>query len=167
MARKIDPKILALAKKYIKNNKIPMTFLKRFLDDYISMWNGTSKDLHKFFKEINQIHPNIKFTMKHTTNDSEDKDDKCECTNEKSIPFLDKLLTIKNGKISVDLYKKPTDRNQYLLTTSVHPPDCLKNIPYSLALRITEKEDRDYRHEELKKFLIERKYKPSLIDAAI
>ena len=85
MARKIDPKFLTLAYKYIRNNKVPMTFLKRFLDDYISMWNGTSKDLHKFFQEINQIHPNIKFTMKHTPNDSESPDDQCECPREKSI----------------------------------------------------------------------------------
>ena len=28
MARKIDPKILALAIKYIRNKKVPMTFLK-------------------------------------------------------------------------------------------------------------------------------------------
>ena len=62
MTRKIDPKILALAKK-IRNKKVPMIFFKRFLDEYISMWNGTSKDLHKFYQEINQSYPNIKFTM--------------------------------------------------------------------------------------------------------
>ena len=62
MTRKIDPKILALAKK-IRNKKVPMIFFKRFLDEYISMWNGTSKDLNKFYQEINQNYPNIKFTM--------------------------------------------------------------------------------------------------------
>ena len=50
MTRKIDPKILALAKK-IRNKKVPMIFFKWFLDEYISMWNGTSKDLHKFIKK--------------------------------------------------------------------------------------------------------------------
>ena len=109
--------------------------------------------------------------MKYISNDLEALEDKCECKNEKSIPFLDTSLTIKKGKISVDLYKKPTDQNQYLLTNSVHPPDCIKNIPYSLELRITrictEQEDREHRYKELKDFLIERKYKPSLIDASI
>ena len=171
MAKKIDPRILALAQKYTKHGKVPMEILKRCLDDFISIWKGTSKDLHKFLEDINQIHPNIKFTMKHTTNSLEVPEDRCDCTEEKSIAFLDTSLMIKNTKISVDLYKKPTDRNQYLLTNSIHPPDCLKNIPYSLALRITrmctEKEDREKRYMELKEFLIERKYKPSLIDASI
>ena len=109
--------------------------------------------------------------MKHTTSASEKPEDRCSCNEEVSIPFLDTSLSIKNGSISVDLYRKPTDRNQYLLTSSIHPPDCFKNIPFSLALRITrictEEENRDKRHTELKEFLIERKYKRSLVDAAI
>ena len=57
------------------------------------------------------------------------------------------------------------------MTNSIHPPDCIKNIPYSLALRITrvcsEEENRELRYNELKEFLLERKYKNSLIDASI
>ena len=30
MAKKIDPKIIALAKKYTRNGKVPMQILKRF-----------------------------------------------------------------------------------------------------------------------------------------
>ena len=109
--------------------------------------------------------------MKHTSDSLEAPEDRCECKEEKSIAFLDTSLMIKDTKISVDLYKKPTDRNQYLLTNSIHPPDCLRNIPYSLALRITivctEKEDRENKYMKLKEYLIERKYKPSLIDASI
>ena len=42
-----------------------------------------------------------------------------------------------DDKVAVDLYIKPTDSHQYLLPTSCHPPHCSKNIPYSLALRIS------------------------------
>ena len=171
MGKKIDPKILEIAAKFIKNGQVPMEYLKRFLDDYFSFWMGSSKDLHLFYEEINKIHQNIKFTIKHTYNNQEAPEDRCDCIPEKSIPFLDTNLTVINGKISVDLYRKPTDKNQYLLTNSIHPPDCIKNIPYSLALRITrtctEQDNRELRFTEIKEFLIERKYRKSLIDASI
>ena len=71
----------------------------------------------------------------------------------------------------MDLYRKPTDRNQYLLTSSCHPTHVTSNIPFSLALRIVRicslPTDRDRRLAELKIMLIERDYKPGLIDAAI
>ena len=60
----------------------------------------------------------------------------CDCQPQESIPFLDTSIRIEEGQIVTDLYRKPTDRNQYLLTNSIHPPNCIKNIPYSLALRI-------------------------------
>ena len=171
MARFIDPKLLEKAKMFMKNGLYPIKFLKRFLNDLFLIWLGTTKSLHLYFEEINKIHPNIKFTMKHTTSRGETDDDRCSCQTEESIPFLDTSVKIKNDKLIVDLYKKATDRNQYLLTNSIHPPDCFKSIPFSLALRInricSESETRNIRLEELKEFLIARKYKPSHIDAAI
>ena len=80
--------------------------------------------------------------------------DKCDCPPKKSIPFLDTLLSIENGRIEVDLYKKPSDRNQYLLPSSCHPKSTTQAIPYSLSLRIvricTKPESRDLRRAELK-----------------
>ena len=52
------------------------------------------------------------------------------------IPFLDTQVEIKNNKIITDLYKKPTDRNMYLLPSSYHVASVSENIPYSLCLRI-------------------------------
>ena len=60
-----------------------------------------------FVNEKNKIHPNMKFTMKHTTNISETGEDKCDCNENKSISFLDTSLSIKGEQISVDLYRKP------------------------------------------------------------
>ena len=85
--------------------------------------------------------------------------------------FLDTQCKIKDKKIIVDLFRKPTDRNQYLLPTSCHPNSVTKNIPYSLALRIvricSETDTRDMRLNELKQMLLDRDYKASIIDAAI
>ena len=88
-----------------------------------------------------------------------------------SLAFLDTSCQISDGKIIVDLYKKPTDRNQYLLTSSCHPSHVTSNIPFSLALRIVRicslTEDRDRRLAELKNMLLDRDYRPGIIDAAI
>ena len=80
-------------------------------------------------------------------------------------------MTFKNGQIITDLYRKPTDRNQYLLPDSCHPPSCVENILYSLAMRIvricSEPETRDVRFRELKGLLLDRAYREGMIDAAI
>ena len=69
------------------------------------------------------------------------------------------------------MYRKPTDRNQYLLTSSCHPTHVTNNIPFSLALRIVRicslPEDRDKRLTELKNLLLSRDYKSGIINAAI
>ena len=74
--------------------------------------------------------------MNHTTLEHENIDEKCDCEPLQSIPFLDTLCTIKNGIIETDLYKKETDRNQYLLPTSCHPAQTKTAIPISLSMRI-------------------------------
>ena len=88
-----------------------------------------------------------------------------------SIPFLDTSLKIENGKIDIDLYKKKTDRNQYLLPANCHPKTTTKSIPFSLSLRIiricSKPENRDKRLTELKELLTARNYPESLIDRSI
>ena len=161
----IDNKIAKIAQKDFK-----IKFYKRYLDDIIIVFKGSTKELHTFLDKINSIHNSIKFTMSHTTIKDE-KCNECGCQDINSIPFLDTQCQIKNKKIITDLYRKPTDRNQYLLPTSCHPNSVTKNIPYSLALRIiricSESNTRDKRIAELKEMLLDREYKAAIIDAAI
>jgi hypothetical protein len=170
LARKIDPKILELAT-FLANGTNPISFFKRFLDDIFMVYNGSVESLHVFLTELNKLHPTIKFTMSHTVPNLNENHQQCECEHSPSVAFLDTSCRISNGKIIVDLYRKKTDRNQYLLTSSCHPAHVTKNIPYSLALRIvricTLPGDRDKRLDELKCLLLARNYKPKLIDAAI
>ena len=76
-----------------------------------------------------------------------------------------------SSQITTDLYKKPTDRNQYLLTSSCHPAHVTNNIPFSLALRIvricSDENDRNIRLDELNQLLLSRNYKPGIIHTAI
>ena len=168
MAKKIDRKIISIFEKYATEEHISLKLFKRFLDDLFFIFKGSSKALHKILDEINEIHPNIKLTMNHT---SIDEDESCDCPIKETIPFLDVSMSIKNGKIETDLYRKPTDRNQYLLPSSCHPNDCIRNIPFSLALRIVKicsnVENRNKRCEELKQMLMEREYDEAVVDSAI
>ena len=116
----------------IKEDISPMKLLKWFLDYLFSILCETSKKLHKLFDLMNMINPNIRFTMKHTTSEHEDEQDRCDCPPTQSIPFLDTSLSIQNGQIEEDLYRKPSEWNQYLVTNSCNPPDCFKSIPNSL-----------------------------------
>jgi len=165
MARNVDNKVWEIAK-LLKGGTLK--FMKRFLDDIFMVFKGSEQSLHAFIDELNNIHPYIKFTMSHTTTKSELS---CDCNPQESIPFLDTLCSIKEGKISTNLYKKPTDKNQYLLTNSCHPKEQVENIPLSCATRInricSEPSERDSQFQLLKEMLMDRSYNPSLIDAAI
>ena len=109
--------------------------------------------------------------MVHTSIENEPLSDRCSCEEIKSIPFLDTSLSLRNKRINVDLYRKKSDRNHYLLTSSCHPIHTTKNIPFSLGLSIvrtcTDQSDRDTRLEELKELLLDRKYPERVIDSAI
>ena len=171
MARKIDQKIIELAQKYGTNGINPISLFKRFLDDIFSIYKGTTKNLHKLFEEMNNIHASIKFTMNHSSPKNESESDKCECEQQSSIPFLDVLCSIQNGRIDTDLYRKETDRNMYLLPSSCHPPSCTKNIPFSLCLRIvricSKPENREKQFLKLKELLENRGYSGKTVDRAI
>ena len=171
MAKRIDPHIVEIALKYQENGEMSLKLFKRFLDDIFLIFVGGTKRFHKFFEEINKIHPSIKFTMSHTSLPQESKTDRCQCDIKDAISFLDTQCSIEKGKIDVDLFRKETDRNQYLLSSSIHPIQCTKNIPYSLSLRIiricTNPNKRDARLIELKQLLMDRKYNENMVDSAI
>ena len=69
-----------------------------------------------------------------------------------------------DNTLSTDLYIKPTDTHQYLLSTSAHPKHTKQSIPYSLALRLrricSEDETFKYRTRQLLEYLTKRGYKP-------
>ena len=171
MDRKIDRNIEIIAEKLTKSSESTLKLFKRFLDDLFFVFIGSSVTLHRLLDEMNNIHPSIKFTMTHTTPLSEMNNPCCACPIKTSIPYLDTSCSIKNGKIILDLYRKETDRNQYLLTSSCHPSFCTRNIPYSLATRInricSEEKTREMRFKELKSMLLSRGYGMDLIDAGI
>ena len=89
------------------------------------------KNLEQLVDEANQINPTIQLTIKHTSIQNEDPEDKYNCEDLKVVPFLDTLVSIEEGKIEVDLYRKVTDRNQYLLPSSCHDKSVTRVIQLS------------------------------------
>ena len=172
MARKIDPEILKMAASH-GDGIFPIRLFKRFLDDILMLWCGTVESLHSFIRAINTINPSIQFTLSHTflPSDMTTNTPTCQCEKILSLPFLDTSLSIQDGKVLVDLYRKPTDRNQYLLTSSCHPAHVTTNIPFSLALRIvricSNQDTRDLRLKELQDLLMARGYKSGVVKGAI
>ena len=132
LANRIDEPVKLRGMKYGKDGKSAWVIIKCFLDDMFKIFIGKTKQLHKLFENMNKIHPTLKSTMNHTTPAEEPETDRCECQQKESISFLDTSLSIENGRIEIDLYKKETDRNQYLLRESCHPTGVTSSILFPL-----------------------------------
>ena len=147
-----------------------ITLLQRFLGDYFFIFIGSTKDLHALFNKMNKCHPTMKFTMNHNYWEWR-LVYRCKCEDKSFIPFLDVKCSLQEGKIKTDVYKKETDRNQYLLPSSSHPKQTFKSIQKSLGMRIiricSDPSDIDTRLKELKASLLAREYPWSVIDSAI
>ena len=128
----------------------------RYIDDIFFIWTHGEEKLTDFFNFCNSFDPHIKFEQTKSTT---------------SIPFLDVQVINSNGKISTDLYTKPTDTHQYLNWTSCHPRHTKTSIPYSLALRLrricSTNDFFEKRARELHNILLERGYKNKLIKECI
>lgn len=134
---------------FIKEN------FKRFLDDCFIIWNKNTS-LAEFHDELNSLHSSITFTFE---------------SSDEELPFLDVLVKLDNGRISTDIYSKPTDTKSYLEFNSCHPRHTKLNIPYNLASRIvtivSDPSSREQRLNQLRSYLIQRNYPKSLIDRGI
>ena len=125
----------------------------RFIDDIFIVWTKSENQLKSFVNEINKKHHSIKFDF--------------EFSKEK-IEFLDTLVYKDyHNRLQTTLYKKPTDRQNYLHAKSAHPLSLKKSIPYSQALRIkrlcsTFDEYKKHSNDMVQRFM-EKGYKENII----
>lgn len=95
---------------------------KRYLDDCWIIWNARFGDLNEFHNILNQLDPNVKFTIESSAQE---------------ISFLDILLKrSEDNKIITDIFYKATDTKQYLEYGSCHPRQTKNTVPFTLARRI-------------------------------
>ena len=113
-------------------------------------------DLDRFVKFCNVFNPTIKFTSESSA---------------KEIPFLDVMVSIKDGQLHTDLYSKPTDAHQFLHWTSCHPKHTKTSLPYDLAFGLncicSSQESLQKRITDLEGFLKARVYSNSIIKRQI
>ena len=114
----------------------------RYIVDIFFLWEQEEK-LKELIKHLNEKHPTIKFTAEWS---------------QTSINFLDVTVSLIGGKVTTDLYVKPSDSHQYLQPSSCHPYHCKKRVPYSQALRLnricSDPNSFDRRYSDLEKWLI-------------
>ena len=125
----------------------------RFLDDceilldQLNLMSAT--ELLQILNELNKF---VKFTM--------------ECHNFK-ISFLDILINQCDNNVWLDIFFKSTDTRRCVPFNSCHPKKCLKNIPFTLAIRICTIVERErvkqIRLKELAVILKNLKYPTNLI----
>ena len=137
-------------------------FFRRYIDDGFNFlpYTVTPK---KFLRVMNQMNNFIQFTItlpvryddQHTSN-----------------TFLSiKVIIDQNGNVKTNVHYKETNAHDYLQFDSHHPQHTKNNIPYTLAKRIyllTSEGDWIRQNlEDLKIFLLDRKYSTDVIDPGI
>lgn len=128
----------------------------RYIDDIFFIWTSDEASLKAFINHINSFHRTIKFTSEYSTKDTH---------------FLDVKVLKTDVGLTTDLFVKPTDKHQYLHSTSCHPRHCKTSIAYSQALRLRRicSNDSDFIHhsQELKKHLVSRGHSSLAVHRAI
>ena len=81
----------------------------RYIDDVFIIWPHGRDKLKDFLEFVN----NNEYGMVFEVGD--------DGVSNRSVPFLDVRVILKDGKLHSDLYIKPTDKFQYLDFSSCHP----------------------------------------------
>ena len=141
---------------FLKTQAIKPWLWKRFIDDVFFIWTDSEENLNKFLKDLNEFHPNLRFTY--------------EKSKEK-INFLDLVIKLTDGKIVTDLYYKSTDSHQYLHYDSCHAEHIKRSIVFSQTLRLkricSQKSDLNSHVKELKSWFCKRGYPDRIISEQV
>ncbi|CAJ0940771.1 unnamed protein product [Ranitomeya imitator] len=94
-----------------------------YIDDIFCIWQGDHTSLTTFHNTINEIRPELKFSISHHM---------------EAITFLDtKVCKDVHGSLTTDIYTKPTDCNNLLLYNSCHPKSTRNSLPRSQFKRVS------------------------------
>ena len=126
---------------------------KRFIDDVLMLFTGSFEECEQLVNWLNSLMPGVvKFKFDFSLH---------------KVEFLDLEIFLKDGRLTTNLYIKPTNKQLYLDFSSNHPEHCKIAIPYSQALRVVEKcseeEDRETHFTQLKERFKIRNYPEKVI----
>ena len=86
-----------------------IVYYNRYVDDIIMIYNQTKITPQHILKQFNEQNKNLQFTLNEETN--------------KQITYLDLKLTNDNGRIHMEIYRKPTSTDITINNTSCHPQE--------------------------------------------
>ena len=133
----------------------------RFIDDTTGIWTSQRCEFISWFdsfrsESVNRFGLDFTYTFNNITSYTQ---------------FLDIQYTFKEGKLTTDLFKKPTDANRYLHYKSYHPRHLFKNVVYSQAIRyrriISDNETFSSRLNDLSSAFVTSGYPPQLVEEVI
>ena len=122
----------------------------RFLDDCEILLNTKLIESNDLLTNLNQVNPNLQFTMDRSAT---------------NLPFLDIMINKTRTKIWMDINNKPTDSKRYVPFTSNHPRSCSEIFHF--AWLEEEEEAKLKRLSELETSLRKQKYPIALIENSI
>ena len=101
------------------------TTWKRFRDDMFVAWEHGTDKLPSFLDYLNNVDEagKIKFTME-------------IADQEKGLELLDLRSKCVDGKLSVDVFAKPTNSFTYVKPSTCYPRKSINNVPRGIALRL-------------------------------
>ena len=92
----------------------------RYMDDILRDIN--KNDIDKTLDDINSLHPSLRFTI--------------EKENNRSLPFLDMIITRENGRLTSTWYTKPTDTGLTMNFLSLAPERYKRSVVTGMIYRI-------------------------------
>lgn len=122
-----------------------ISYLGRYMDDYVGTWTGCKEDLIKLHEKLNMVDPNLKITI--------------EMEEEGILHFLDAEITNKNKTLIFRTYSKPYAASSMLPGNAFHDKEVIKSVPLGEAirtLRISDVQEEDLKLLENK--LLNNKY---------
>ena len=133
------------------------TMWLRYVDDVFCIFTILKEKILQFHTPINRWHPNLQFTVEFESN--------------KSIAFLDVLVTEEEEKLTTSLYRKPTHTGLYLLWDSSQNRRYKIGLIKTLVIRIyricSSKEIINKELSLLRKALTNNGYPPHIIRRGI
>ena len=130
----------------------PMLWL-RFIDDIFFIWTHGKEELKKSMEKFNNFTPNLRFTYE---------------SSEKSISFLNLIITVSEQNLKTTLHLKSTDCHQYLHYASSHPEHTKRSVVFSQTLRISRlcSEESDFKNyrPQMKSWFLKGDYSEKLIE---
>ena len=127
----------------------------RYVDDTFVLFNDEN-DFNSFLTNLNSLHPSLKFTF--------------EKENNRSLPFLDVLVSKSENKFITSVYRKPTFTGQYIHWKSFGPQKRKTNLIETLthrALKICSPSVLNQELDKIRSFLIDNGYPEAIIESKI